>query len=658
MLVGRRPETAELASLLDRTDGGLGGARSVIGPAGSGKTALLDWFSRAAAARGSRVLRATGVEAESDLPWAGLAAICLERADLFDRLPGPQGRALRRALALDDDDAGIDRLAVSLGALGVLSAVAREAPLVVVVDDLQWIDPESRRALGFLARRLDDDPVALVVASRLTGDVVGEGALVLAGLEADDMADLLRTSGVAASGARDAITELAGGSPLLALQLARGLDPDQRRGSRPVPESLRVPAEVSDVYEERLARLGDDARQALAVVAADTMGDGNAALAALEPLGLSPADLDGAEELGLVTVEAGRVRFTHPLARTAVYEGVSGRVRRRAHAALAGSRGVDPAQGILHRAAAAVGSDPEVAEALAGLADDALRRGAAMTAASRGAQAAALTGSPTRRASLLVGAARAALVAGEPRRAGELLADARTADAERATHLDARRIEIRLAVAAGEIDSARAQVEDADAAYADTDPVAVAELLGEVARPLLPVAPFVAAPLTERLWELVADSTDRTAVLYAEVLYGCGRFVQGDLEGAARHIAVWPELLRLEGPVVAGPFLAESVVLYQGYSYQVGAALELLDEVEGQLRRHAPRGHWSRCSAHGACSPTASTCATAWPPAVRRCTCQRRRTSPGCHRWPRPPWPSRRRRWATRSSPVRCATGC
>ena len=100
----------------------------------------------------------------------------------------------------------------------------------------------------------------------------------------------------------------------------------------------------------------------------------------------------------------------------------------------------------------------------------------------------------------------------------------------------------------------------------------------------------MAAPLTERLWELAAASADRTATLYAEVLYGCGRFVQGDLEGAARHTAVWPELLRLEGPVVAGSFLAESVVLYQGFSYQVATALGLLDEIESQIRRHCASG--------------------------------------------------------------------
>ena len=304
------------------------------------------------------------------------------------------------------------------------------------------------------------------------------------------MADLSRTRGVAAPGAQAAITELAGGSPLLALQLAGGLEADERTGARPVSEALDVPTEVSDLYVGRLAGLGDDARQALAVVAADTMGDGSAAPGALGVLGLSVTDLDGPEEVGLVTVEAGRVRFTHPLARTAVYQGVGGPVRRRAHAALAEAEGVDQARGVLHRAAAAVGPDPDLADALAALADDALRRGAAMTAASRGVQAAALTGEATRRASLLVGAARGALVAGEPRRAGELLAAAGTADADRARHLDARRVEIRLAVAAGELDSAPAQVEDADAAYADTDPVAVPELIGEVAWPLLSVAPF------------------------------------------------------------------------------------------------------------------------------------------------------------------------
>ncbi|HEX2576119.1 MAG TPA: hypothetical protein VHK88_07200, partial [Aquihabitans sp.] len=406
-----------------------------------------------------------------------------------------------------------------------------------------------------------------------------------------EVAELLRARGVAADAARQAIVELAGGSPLLAVQLADTLTAEERSGVHPVPESLRVPAEVSELYLRRMDGLGDDARQALAVASADAGAGGTATLAALAVLGLGPADLEAAEERGLVAVAAGHVRFTHPLARSAVYQGVPGPVRRRAHAALAEAEaaGAGGTRAVLHRAAAAVGSDDELADALADLAADALRRGAAMTAASRGAQAATLAADPTRRADLLVGAARAALVAGEPRRAREFLDAARRADAERAADLDARRIEIRLAVAAGEVEAAWAQVEAVDAAFSATDPVAVAELLGEVARPLLPTAPFVAAPLTERLWELAADA-EEPARLYAEVLYGCGRFVQGDVEGAARHTAAWPELLRQEGAVVTGPFLAESVVLYQAYSYQVAEAFKLLDEVEGQIRRHCASG--------------------------------------------------------------------
>ncbi|MBA3281530.1 MAG: helix-turn-helix transcriptional regulator, partial [Acidimicrobiia bacterium] len=227
--------------------------------------------------------------------------------------------------------------------------------------------------------------------------------------------------------------------------------------------------------------------------------------------------------------------------------------------------------------------------ALAGLADEAQRRGAPLIAARRGADAAALTNDVVRRAELLVGAAQAALVGGEVRRAAELIAAAREADADRVSRLDARRVVVRLLVAAGDIDGARQQVEALDLAYGDTDPVATAKLLSEVARPLLAVAPFVAAPFTERVWELAA-SAGGSAALYAEVLYGCGRFVQGDLEGASQHTAVWPELLRLEGAVAAGSFLAETVVLYQGFSYQVGAALRLLDEIEGQIRRHCATG--------------------------------------------------------------------
>ncbi len=588
-LVGRADERSALRALLDRVALGLGGSAALVGEPGVGKSTLLEWFADEARAQGATVLRAAGSEAESDLPWAGLSAICLDRSDLFDRLPGPQGRALRAALAIGEDHEGIDRLAVSLGALGLLSAAAREAPLVVVVDDLQWLDPESRRALAFIGRRLVDDPVVLVTASRPGPGPAEADAMVLGELDDAAMDELLLGRGVRARPARQLITELARGGPLLAVRLAATLRPDERSGARAVPESLRVPADVSDLYRHQLVDLGDDERQALAVVAADAVHDTRVVLAALGQLGLGVEHLEPAEDRGLVVVDGSQVRFTHPLARAAVYQAVPGPVRRRAHRALAEAEGPDQPRGVLHRAAAAVGPDPAIADGLDRLAVDAQHRGAALLAARRLAEAAALTVDAGDQAGRLVRAAQAASLGGELRWAADLLDAARRASPERTERLDARRVDLRLAVAAGDVEGARAQAEAADVAFSAVDPVGVAELLGEVARSLIGAAPFSAAPLTERIWQLVAG-TGGPAERYGEVLYGCGRFIQGDAEGAARHTEAWRWLLREEGPVAAGAFLAETVVLYQAYSNQVAAALRLLDEVEDGVRRHCATG--------------------------------------------------------------------
>lgn len=588
-LVGRDDEQALLADALDRAAAGAGSSLNLVGAAGSGKTALLDWLATEARARGAQVLRVAGAEAEAELPWAGLTTLCLPRVDLFDRLPGPQGRALRTALALLDADAPIDRLAVSLAALGVLSAAAREAPLVVIVDDLQWIDEETRRAVDFVARRLDDDPVLLVAAARPGGPSAGTTTVDLVGLGGAAVADLLLKQGVRAEAARTAIADLADGNPLLAAQLAASLRPEERSGARPVPLTLRVPAEVEELYRPALDGLLPSGVLALTVAAADSSGDGATIAAALRALDLDVVDLEPAEAAGLVVLDGGPVRFSHPLARSAAYHGAPAAVRRRAHLALAEAEGRDQGRGVLHRVAAAIGPDPELVTALDELASDAARRGAPIAAASRWVEAAALAGSDDERATLLVRAARGALASGAVRWAGQLLDDARRADGARAADLDARRVEVRLAVAAGDMGRAQTLAEEADDRFGETDPVGVAELLGEAVRPMLSQVPYAAPAITERIWELAgsAEGTDR---LYAEILYGLGRFIQRDSDGAARHVGVWPELLRQEGPVVAGPFLCETVVPYLSYSNQKAAAAQLLDEVEAKVRANCSAG--------------------------------------------------------------------
>jgi hypothetical protein len=585
-LVGRVAELAEVDALLERSTTGRGQAATWVGPAGTGKTVLLDEVAARARARGAQVVRATGAEGSGAPPWAVVAELALGFEEAIRASTGPRAEALRRALALEEGGGELDPLAVALGLLDLLAGAAAGAPVVVVVDDLHGVDEASRRALALVARRLGDDPVAIVAGSRPGTAALG-AEHVLAPLADRAARELLDVLGVRARPVQDRLIELADGSPLVLRRLVRGLTVSQRQGSRPLPVNLRLPAELRDLYAGPLAELDAPARLAVGVVAADTSRRTPVVERALAQLGSSLEALEGAEEAGLVELAGTRIDLSHPLVRSAAYQAMSAPARRRAHAALASAEGDETPAGVLHRAAAAVGPDADLDRALVALGDEAMVRGAPLAAASRFVLAADLAVEAVERADRLVRAARAAVAAGEARWGVELLDEARAADAVRADALDAEAIEVRGAVAAGRFDRARAVAEAADAAHVADDPLGVADLLVEAARPILVEDPAAAAQLTERAWALVQRAGGRS--LRAEVLLGCVRFVHGD-PSATAHLDRWPELLDAEGPVGAGAFLAETVVLYLGYSGRPAAALDLLDRIEAPIRASCASG--------------------------------------------------------------------
>lgn len=586
--MGRADEHDLLTGLTDRLVIGTGGARTLIGSPGSGKTTLLDAAAAHAGRHGVRVVRVTGSEAQAGLPWAAVAEVCVPFEPLLERVGAVRAHALRCALALDATEGPIDPLAVALGVLSLLIEAAADRPVLVVVDDLQWVDEESRGVLAFLGRRLGDDPVALIAASRTASAVSGEPT-VLHGLSASALRELLAAAGVRSPSTQAAIIELADGNPLLARRLAEGLTPEERSGSRPLPPTLRVPSDVTDLYRPLLDRLYDRAMAAVAVVAAAALDDVAVVTAALAQVDLDLADLEPAEEAGLLLVDPDAVRFVHPLARTAAYQALAAPLRRRAHAALAVAAGPSTPAGISHRSMAAVGADDDLADDVASLGLEALRRGAPLTATSHFVRAAALTGDPVGRSDRLVAAARAAVAGGELPWAAELIASARQADAERGDGLDARLVDVRLAVAAGDLSAARDLAEAAADAFAATDPEGVVALLVEAASPMLVGATAQAPELIERTWA-IASALPEADRLAAEILFGCGRFLQGDLAGAQPHVDRWRDLVAHEGAVAAGPFLAETAVLFYGYAHQAPEALAILDTVEPAIRASCATG--------------------------------------------------------------------
>ncbi|WP_052436882.1 ATP-binding protein [Georgenia sp. SUBG003] len=161
MLAGRDPERAAVSALLDSARAGAGGALVVHGLPGVGKSALL--AEAADGATGMTVLRTRGIESESPLAFAALHRLLRPVLGLTDKLPAPQARALRAALG-ESDDGDADRFLVFLGALSLLSAAAEDTPVLVVADDAHWLDEASTAALQFVARRVDDEKVAVLFA--------------------------------------------------------------------------------------------------------------------------------------------------------------------------------------------------------------------------------------------------------------------------------------------------------------------------------------------------------------------------------------------------------------------------------------------------------------------------------------------------------------
>jgi len=245
VLVGRPAEREALGGLLARAAEGYSGGLVLRGEAGVGKTALLDDTVGAAAAAGMQTARLTGVEAETQLGYAGLHRFLLPFADQLERLPVPQRDALRSTFGLVAGPPA-NRFLVALAVLTLLADVASQAPLVCVVDDVQWLDPESVVVLGFVARRLYAERVVLLLAVREPADqlsaLVGLPELAVGGLDERAALDLLSSLAPwrlsPAVGAR--IVAETGGNPLALAELARELSPGQLAGSEVLPEPLHI----------------------------------------------------------------------------------------------------------------------------------------------------------------------------------------------------------------------------------------------------------------------------------------------------------------------------------------------------------------------------------------------------------------------------------
>jgi DNA-binding CsgD family transcriptional regulator len=429
-LRGRREECAALDGLLQRIRVGQSSVQVLRGEAGVGKTALLEYV--AVRASGCRVVRAAGVQSEMELAFAGLHQLCapmLNGLDGLDGIPGPQRDALCVAFGLQDGVAP-DHFRVALAGLSLLADVAETSPLVCLVDDAQWLDRASAQTLAFVARRLLAERIAMVFAVREPSDTVeltGLPEMRIGGI-ADDEARILLTSGIRApldERVRDRIVAETRGNPLALLELPRGLTPAELAGGFGFADTAPLAGPIEASFLRRFDSLPPRSQQLVLTAAAEPIGDVTLLWRAAERLGIGADAVAPAEAAGLIELGA-RVRFRHPLVRSAVYQAARVDERHEVHRALADATDpeADPDRRAWHRARAASGLDESVAEELERSADRAQGRGGVAAAAAFLERAAELTPDPARRGARALAAAEAKLEAGAPDAATELVATA------------------------------------------------------------------------------------------------------------------------------------------------------------------------------------------------------------------------------------------
>ncbi|WP_218920441.1 AAA family ATPase [Lentzea guizhouensis] len=384
-LVGREVEQARIERLLANARKERSGALGLRGAAGMGKSVLLDHaVSVAEAEHGMRVVRGAGVESDSELAYGGLHQLLFPHLDRVDALPAPQARALRCAFGLSEGDEA-NRFLISAGTLSLLADLAEDAPLLCVVDDMQWLDQGSVEALLFAARRFVADPIAVLFAVRETAvpfGIAGVEVVDLPGLAAPEAARLLDGHAPElADRVRSRVLAESGGNPLAIIELgsARSAvhdvdesDPAEQVG--PLPVTRRV----QETFRHQIVELPESTQRALLVAAADTAAPLSTILHVIESLGGAAGDLAPAERDRLVRIDS-RITFRHPLVRAAAYQDAPLHRRIEVHRAYAealhGRRrrpaGLAPGRR-LHRA------DEAVAAELEGVAERAWHRAGAM----------------------------------------------------------------------------------------------------------------------------------------------------------------------------------------------------------------------------------------------------------------------------------------
>jgi tetratricopeptide (TPR) repeat protein len=429
-IIGREHELEVLSAAVDAA-AEAGCALAVCGEPGIGKSVLIEAAARRGQERGHLVLRVTGVEAESLLPFAGLHDLIRPVLGAADALAPPQRHALLSAFGIEDDGSP-EPFLIGLAALNVLTCVSGRQPVAMIVDDLQWVDQPSQDAVAFLARRIHDDPVIIVGGVRAgytTPFLPASGRVLNIGpLDEESSRAVLRATApqLDAAGCLQ-ILEYARGNPLALAEL-----PGTWRGgsARPglVPgASIPLSARLEEAFAGRLGELASPVRDALLIAATDSesaLAEILAAASELAGIQVSVGALDAAAVAGLLTRDEVRIQFRHPLVRSAILGSESARRRQQAHGALAAVLAGQPYRRAWHRAQAVIGPDDEVADELEHNHDISVCRGSVSGAIAALERAAQLSSFPATRVRRLLRAAQSAFSLGCADTVARLLAEA------------------------------------------------------------------------------------------------------------------------------------------------------------------------------------------------------------------------------------------
>jgi DNA-binding CsgD family transcriptional regulator len=415
----REPDRRQLRRLIDASPH----ARvvTVRGEAGLGKTTLLAGLADTAGCAGWRVLRATGSAAEAQLSLAGLHQLLRPLLGAVTELPAAQRTALGAAFGLAQPPEQAQSpepsgpLQLYLACLTLLSQQAGQAPLLLLVDDAQWIDQATLDVLAFVARRLADDPIALVFGSRetVTADLGPDSRTIdlgpLSAEEANQLLDLQPAP--PAGGTRAVILEQAAGNPLALAELSRAAAADPAAAAGWPGQALPLTERLQRSFTASALALPEPTQRALLLAAADDNPDMNLGYLS-GPLAIAASAWEAAQAAGLIVIAGGSVTFRHPLIRTAIYQAAAPADRTAAHRALATALGHRPDRQAWQLAAAATGPDETLARRLAALAADARERDRMGMAAAAWQRAAELSPDPRDAAQRLASAARAMAISG------------------------------------------------------------------------------------------------------------------------------------------------------------------------------------------------------------------------------------------------------